>query len=66
MSIQDDIFDLGAGVEEGRIPKEYASAIERLIDWGTDNENENERIRPIVGHMKEAIELMFKDHNNGK
>lgn len=59
MSIQDDYFDLSDSLTGS--DKE---AFERIWEWGVENENENERLRPIVGHMKEAITMMFEKDND--
>lgn len=58
MSIQDDYFDLSDHLRK-KGPKWALEAFERIWDWGVDCENENEKLRPIVNNMKNAISLMF-------
>ncbi len=61
MSIQDDIFDIEDLIDNGTIlDKPYKDAIQRIIVWGTENENDNEKLRPIVNGMRNAISLMFE------
>ena len=59
MSIQDDIFDLENYFADIDKP-EYQEMFDRVRDWAIDCENECERLRPIVNHMKEAVSLMFQ------
>lgn len=65
MSIQDDLFDLDDFFEK-KANKSYAESWERIRDWAIDCENECERLRPIVGHMKEAVSLMFQQEQETK
>lgn len=63
MSIQDDIFDLDDHFKK-KSNKHLKDAWERIYAWGCECENENERLRPIVGHMREAITLMFEKEDD--
>jgi hypothetical protein len=59
MSIRDDLFAL----EDFFSKKKNApmkESWERVREWAIDCENESERLRPIVGKMREAIGLMFE------
>lgn len=58
MSIQDDLFDLDDHFKK-RKNKDLKESWGRVMDWAIDQENEVERLTPIVGHMKESIRLMF-------
>ena len=55
MSIQDDYFDLMASLK-GEDKKRF----KRIWAWGCECENDNEKLRPIVNNMREAISLMFE------
>ena len=58
MSIQDDFFELNEYLESQN--KEMHSAFVRIWEWGVYNENENEKLRPIVSGMRNAISAMFE------
>ena len=62
MSIQDDYFDLVDYFKgrRGRVDKEMAKAFERIWEWGCENENDNERLRPIVNGIRNSISMMFE------
>jgi len=67
MSIQDDIFDLedffaGVSTKKGMKPtKGDREAFKRLLDWAIDNENELEKLRPIVNGFRDSISAIFKE-----
>lgn len=56
MSIQDDYFDLSH-----RLDGPELEAFERVWAWAIENENEVEKLRPIVNKMRSAIQLMFEE-----
>lgn len=58
MSIQDDYFDLLDHLNK-KGPQWAREAFARIWAWGCENENETERLRPIVGKMRSAISGMF-------
>lgn len=61
MSIQDDIFDLEDFFKSKRKPSiGDREAFGRILDWAIENENENEKLRPIVNGMRNAISAMFE------
>ena len=62
MSIQDDIFDLENQFEEFG-DKGLQEAFDRIRDWATEEENENEKLRPIVNGIRNAISAMFEDES---
>lgn len=59
MSIQDDIFDLEDHFKK-KSNKHLNDAWERVYAWGCENENDNEKLRPIVNGMRNAISAMFE------
>ena len=59
MSIQDDYFDVSDHLKKNG-PEWASEAFERIWGWGVDCENENEKLRPIVSSMKNAVSLMFE------
>ena len=59
MSIQDDYFDVSEHLKKNG-PEWVSEAFERIWDWAVDRENENEKLRPIVSSMKNAVSLMFE------
>lgn len=60
MSIQDDYFDLSEHLQK-KGPKWALESFNRIWEWGCENENDNEKLRPIVNNMREAISDMFKE-----
>ena len=65
MSIQDDFFDIDNFfieiIKQDKKNKWVRKAFHRIWKWGYENENENDKIRPIVDKMRAAINLMFED-----
>ena len=64
MSIQDDIFDLEdlfAGVATKKKVDDHREAFSRLLDWAINNENELEKLRPIVNGLRDSISAIFKE-----
>lgn len=64
MSMQDDIFDLDDFfkklVKKDKKNKPYQDAWNRVYEWGCECENDNEKLRPIVNGMRNAISAMFE------
>ena len=54
-----DIFDLEDHFEELG-DKGLQDAFNRVRDWGTEEENDNEKLRPIVNGLRNAISLIFE------
>jgi len=64
VSIQDDIFDLEdlfAGVATKKKVDDNREAFHRLLNWAINNDNELEKLRPIVNGLRDAIGAIFKE-----
>ena len=68
MSIQDDYYDLKKLLEE--VSEDHPDAdwciesFDRIWDWGCENESDNDKLRPIVNGIRNAISLMFEKEEN--
>jgi len=58
MSIQDDIFDISAELQE-KAPH-LDDALNRIVSWANTLEEENVRMRRQIQPLKEAMSVLVK------